>query len=101
MTYTITETNLERQQLLAEYLDPFTLHALEGLTLPAGSSILDLGCGLGKTTQLLSKHFPGTSLTGLDFNSELIETANSPTAFGMAKVQFLTGNALSLPFHDN
>ena len=101
MTYTIAETNLERQHLLAEFLEPVSLHALENISLPAGSRILDLGCGIGETTLMLSKVFPGTSVTGLDQDQALIEAAIATKAWQSHSMDFLRGDAKHLPFQDN
>src|SRR5258708_23430326 len=37
----------------------------------------------------------------MDFNGDLIETARSSTASNRSDMQFIVGNALSLPFPDN
>jgi ubiquinone/menaquinone biosynthesis C-methylase UbiE len=101
MIYTIEEVNLERQHLLALMLESTSLHALETISLPAGSTILDLGCGLGETTEMLSKRFPGTHLTGLDQNETLIQAARETKIKPGSYMQFIEGNALHLPFEDN
>ena len=100
MTYTIEEINLERQHLLARYLNPFTLRALENISLKKGSQILDLGCGLGDTSLMLSNFFVGTYITGLDQDEALIEAATAANEFH-SNMKFLTGDALELPFEDN
>ena len=100
MIYTIEETNLERQHLLAEFLNPVSLNALKNISLDKGSKILDLGCGLGDTTLMLSNFFPGTYVTGLDQNDALIEAAIVTNELH-SNIKFLTGNALELPFENN
>lgn len=35
-------------------------------TLPAGTRVLDIGCGTGLVTQLLAAHYPQVHVTGLD-----------------------------------
>jgi len=101
MIYTIEEKNLERQHLLAQWLDPLSRHALERISLRKGSKILDVGCGLGDTTLMLSKCFEDTRLTGLDQDMELIEEAKAANQAGHSTMQFVTGDAQQLPFPDN
>src|SRR5882724_10709391 len=100
MIYTIEEKNLERQHLLAQYLEPLTLHALETISLPKGAKILDIGCGIGQTTRLLAKRFPGTCLTGLDGDDALINAAKEMTGQLSSTMDFITADALQLPFAD-
>jgi trans-aconitate methyltransferase len=66
MIYTIEETDLERQHLLAEFLQPISLKALETIEFPDNATILDIGCGLGDTTLMLNERFPNSTITGLD-----------------------------------
>src|ERR1700704_4548075 len=101
MIYTIEEKNLERQHLLAQYLEPLSLHALENISLQTDSKILDIGCGLGETTLMLSKRFPETQITGIDEDDALIEVARGTYRQQSSIMDFVTGNALHLPFADN
>jgi ubiquinone/menaquinone biosynthesis C-methylase UbiE len=101
MTYTIEETDLERQHLLAQLLKPVSLKALESISLPEGSNILDIGCGLGDTTLLLSNFFSGTYATGLDQDATLIKAANEEKKLLHTNLDFVCGDALALPFEDN
>lgn len=100
MIYTIEETNQERQHLLAQFLEPLSLHALENFSLNKGSQILDVGCGLGDTTHMLSNFFTGTFVTGLDQDDALIKAA-SATKELYSNIKFLSGNVLELPFEAN
>ena len=100
MPYTISETNLERQHLLGQVLNPLTLKALDKICLKTGSSIADIGCGLGDTTIMLSEKFPGCILTGVDQDADLINAAADEKGVH-ANMKFITGNALQLPFPDN
>ncbi len=101
MTYTIEETDLERQHLLAEFLNPISLKALLTISLPADANILDIGCGLGDTTLLLNERFPNSIITGLDGDAALIEIANEEKTLLHTNLNFICGDALALPFDDN
>jgi ubiquinone/menaquinone biosynthesis C-methylase UbiE len=100
--YTIEEKNLERQHLLAAYLQPFTLRAFNTIgQLQPGAKILDVACGLGETTRLIAGHFNGASITGLDRDAGLIEAAKNITNIPGTDVQYVAGDATHLPFEDN
>lgn len=99
--YTLAETNLERQHLLARFLDPMTLNSLNNIALPENAMILDVGCGLGDTSLLLSQRFPASYTIGLDADVALIEAAAAEKEWKRANLHFIQGNALHLPFDDN
>lgn len=100
--YTIEEKNLERQQMLAENLEPFTVKAFQKIgQLKPGAKILDIACGLGETTRLIASSFDGSVITGLDRDSSLIEAAKSIHAPEGSNIDFITGDAEHLPFADN
>jgi trans-aconitate methyltransferase len=54
MSYTIDERNPERQQLLADLLNPDMREVLARLPRRLGGSLLDLGGGQGNTTRCLA-----------------------------------------------
>lgn len=101
MTYAIEETNLERQHLLAEFLNPVSLNALKNISLPKEATILDVGCGLGDTTLMLNDRFPGLTITGLDGDATLIEAAIKEKKLFDPNLDFVCSDALHLPFDDN
>ncbi len=101
MTYTIEETDLERQHLLAQFLEPVSLHALKNISLPKQATILDIGCGLGDTTLLLNERFPDSTITGLDGDASLITTATKETTLTHPNLNFVCGDAMQLPFDNN
>lgn len=100
MSYTIDESNLERQQLLATLLLPVTVSALQPLKLPAKARILDIGCGLGHTTRMLSNHFTDAHVTGVDLDEALLAVAASENGH-QANIDFKKANAANLPFDSN
>ena len=101
MTYAIEETNLERQHLLAEFLNPVSLNALKNISLPKEATILDVGCGLGDTTLMLNDRFPGLTITGLDGDATLIEAAIKEKKLLYSNLDFVCADALHFPFDDN
>ncbi|HEV8083111.1 MAG TPA: class I SAM-dependent methyltransferase [Chitinophagaceae bacterium] len=101
MIYTIEEKNLERQHLLAEFLNPVSLNALKNISLPKDATILDVGCGLGDTTLMLNERFPGSAITGLDGDASLIEAAIEEKNLFHSNFDFVCSDALHLPFEDN
>lgn len=101
MTYTIEETDLERQHLLAEFLNPLSLKALSTISLPQHARILDIGCGLGDTTLMLDERFPNSIITGLDGDASLIEAAIEEQKLLRPNLNFVCSDALYLPFEDN
>ncbi|MBI3992051.1 MAG: methyltransferase domain-containing protein [Candidatus Lambdaproteobacteria bacterium] len=67
----------------------------------AGSSVLDVGCGLGGSARHLATTF-GCRVTGLDLIPAYVQTAARLTELlGMqAQVTFREGSALEMPFPD-
>ncbi len=103
MGYTISETDLERQRLLAQLFEPSTRELLTRLDLGSVRSVIDLGCGSGLTTELLLAHLdPSAKVTGLDQDETLLQVARdrTSTAGESARVSFQPGAALALPFED-
>ena len=79
------------------------------LELKGNEMILDVGCGLGKMTVGVAKHLTTGKAIGIDIWSGTEIPGNSPKrAYANAqiegvrdKVEFKTGNVLSIPFPDN
>jgi ubiquinone/menaquinone biosynthesis C-methylase UbiE len=101
MEYTIEETDLERQHLLARFLEPISLNALKNISLPTEAGILDIGCGLGDTTLMLNERFPNSTIIGLDGDGHLIEKAIEEKKSAYHNLDFVCADALHLPFEDN
>lgn len=99
MSYTIDEKTFERQQILAEILNPLTAPVLADIPEQSIASILDLGCGQGNTTRFLAESFPGATTTGLEYDSKLVAYASAQAA-NRPGVSFQQGDAQKLPYPD-
>ncbi|MFH1399642.1 MAG: class I SAM-dependent methyltransferase [Candidatus Woesearchaeota archaeon] len=64
-----------------------------------GKSVLDIGCGTGRTTIPLVKK--GYKVTGLDLVPEMIKNAKVIAAKKKLKVKYMIGDATNLTFKDN
>jgi len=61
--------------------------------------ILDIGCGDGKITALLTTKVPNGSVVGIDISQSMIDFASSNyPQIDFPNLTFLTGNATELPF---
>ncbi len=71
------------------------------LELPAGASVLDVGCGLGQDVQALAQLVgPGGRAVGVDSRATMIAEARQ-RAFGSGLlVEFVAGQAERLEFPD-
>lgn len=58
---------------------------------------LDIGCGLGRGTQLLKKYYNFENITGIDINKNFIEYANKK----YQNVNYEIGDATNLKYGDN
>ncbi len=66
---------------------------LEELSLPAGASILDMGCGTGRHSVALALR--GFQVTGLDLSRDMLQKAKARAEDKQVKVTFLEGDATS------
>jgi len=67
-----------------------------------GSSVLDVGCGLGGPCRMLAEEY-NCQTTGIDLSNEYIRTANKLSKLVKldSKTTFIQGDATNLPFDDN
>jgi ubiquinone/menaquinone biosynthesis C-methylase UbiE len=99
MSYTIDERNPERQQLLAELLNPPTRDVLARLPAMTNARVLDLGCGQGNTTRCLAHVLEPAVCVGLEYDDGLVDYAQTRVE-NPPSVQFQQGDATQLPFAD-
>ena len=48
---------------------------ISGLDVPAGGTVLELGCGTGRNIILAARRYPNARFFGLDISAEMLETA--------------------------
>jgi ubiquinone/menaquinone biosynthesis C-methylase UbiE len=66
---------------------------------PAGSRVLEAGCGVGAQTVTLAKNSPGALITSIDISeSSLAEAKRKVAAAGFRNVQFQRADIFDLPF---
>ena len=66
--------------------------------LPKGSRILDVGCGIGGSSRILSKYY-GFNVTGITISPEQVKRANELTPYE-CNCKFKVMDALDLQFED-
>jgi len=66
---------------------------------PAGSRILEAGCGVGAQTVTLARNSPQARFTALDISEiSLAQAQQQVTAAGLSNVEFRQGDIFQLPF---
>ena len=70
--------------------------SIKELNIQPRSMILDLCCGTGDFTGIISKFFPRAKVIGLDFSEKMLKMAKSKNPNGV----FVKGDCINLPFHD-
>lgn len=66
--------------------------------LPPGSSLLDVGCGIGGSSRILAQTY-GFQVTGITISPQQVNRAQALTPAGV-DATFVVGDALALPFPD-
>jgi len=68
---------------------------------PAGSKVLEAGCGIGAQTLILAKNSPDTDITSLDISPASLAKAEARVRKeGITNVRFLAGDIFHLAFPD-
>jgi len=68
---------------------------------PAGSKVLEAGCGVGAQTVTLAQNSPGAHITSVDISeSSVAEAKKRVEDAGCTNVVFQQGDILDLPFGD-
>ena len=74
------------------------LHA--GTAYPDGSTVLEVGCGVGAQTVTLAQRSPAAQFISIDLSADSIAEARRRTALaGLSNVEFRQADIFALPFH--
>jgi ubiquinone/menaquinone biosynthesis C-methylase UbiE len=66
---------------------------------PAGSTVLEAGCGTGAQTVTLARQSPGARIIAVDVSAESLDEARArASALGLDNVEFRRGDVYALPF---
>jgi SAM-dependent methyltransferase len=69
---------------------------------PAGSAVLEAGCGVGAQTVTLARNSPGARITSIDVSAESLEAARARArAASLQNVTFQQGDIFHLPFPES
>jgi ubiquinone/menaquinone biosynthesis C-methylase UbiE len=83
----------DQASTLVELLHSDTLY-------PAGSQVLEAGCGVGAQTITLARNSPHAHITSVDISeSSVVEAKNRIEAAGFTNVSFQQGDIFRLPFN--
>jgi ubiquinone/menaquinone biosynthesis C-methylase UbiE len=67
---------------------------------PAGSTVLEAGCGVGAQTVTLARNSPGARITSVDISADSLNEAKAKVdAAGFTNVQFRQADIFALPFN--
>ncbi len=83
----------------ATYMEPGAVEILDNWQIPAGSRLLDIGCGAGQSAIPAARQ--GLIVTGVDIASNLIEHAQERARYEGLPAYFEVGDAEALPCNDN
>lgn len=84
-------------------MDELTRRHFEQAGVASGQRIADVGCGLGGTIGLLNESFDALDLVGLNIDERQLERARenvTPRPGSQNRIEFVHGDACSLPFAD-
>ena len=84
---------------LADQADTLTSLLHNDTRYPAGSRVLEAGCGIGAQTVILAKNSPGALITSVDISNDSLQRAEEKVRQeGITNVTFRQGDIFRLPF---
>lgn len=98
------DSYIQKLEVSNSLREPILQEMVKALNLPAGSSGLDAGCGIGlQCLQLAGEIGPAGHVTGLDISAEMLEYGREMVKkAGLAdRISFHEDDIASLPFTDN
>lgn len=79
-----------------------TIHRyIENEKLDVPSTILDLGCSIGISTESLARKFPGSRMIGMDLSPYFLSVASYRTSNSPYRIEYVHANAESIPLETN
>jgi SAM-dependent methyltransferase len=87
-----------RHEIFAELLLPAAVVVIRAASLKGGERVLDLGCGTGNAALLAAEQ--GALVKGVDPAQRLLEVARTRAAHDGFEIEFLTGDAASVPLEN-
>lgn len=72
----------------------------DGTTLPPGTRLVELGCGVGAVLAVLGQEFPGVRLHGVDIEPKQLDYARGHLARAGVEATLTEADATALPFAD-
>jgi ubiquinone/menaquinone biosynthesis C-methylase UbiE len=95
-----TQREEERRFQLQEVLQPLEAKLLQRANIEAADTILDIGCGIGRTSLAMAMSNPHAKTIGIDSSAEIINRARSLNS-SATNVYFQVGNVEALDLPDN
>ena len=84
---------------LADQAQTLTVLLHDDTRYPAGSRVLEAGCGIGAQTVILARNSPGAQITSVDISEDSIKRAEEKIRQeGITNVSFRQGDIFHLPF---
>lgn len=73
---------------------------IDGLAVPDGGSVLEIGCGTGRNLLLTARRYPNADLYGLDISTEMLVTAKRALTGSGTSADLRQGDACSFASTD-
>ena len=74
---------------------------MENEKLYVPSTILDLGCSIGISTESLARKFPGSRMIGMDLSPYFLSVASYRSSNGPYRIEYIHANAEDIPLETN
>ena len=76
-------------------------HLVEAASINTGSAVLDFGCGTGTLTIMAKETSPGSKVTGIDIDVQILNKAIDKAREKKMDILFLNYDGEKLPFQDS